>query len=301
MTAIAMKKFFAGLILAVAACWTAPAADENAASAESQFQEAYQLLSKADDARDRRGWSEAVKLYGSALEKYSALSKRYPEYQPAVVKYRIHYCNSQMETILRRIEDSAVEQEGRSEGAGLQDAAAEIRQIRNAARLLMKDGDLARARAVLMDGLKQCPDDLSIRLMFASLQCQAGDFDAAAFLVESLKRDAPSNAAVHLMAGTVAFARGQNEEARLAIQRALELDPKLRAAHYDMARLLIESSPPDLKAARFHYQKALDMGAIPDRSLEQELDCLSGPPASAAPEEPAAGLPPPPDVSGEDP
>ncbi len=291
-----MKKF---LLLFFLAGLVGAAMDKSLAGedgfAETQFQEAYQLLSQADDARDRRSWSDAVRLYGAALEKYSALSKRYPEYQPAVVKYRLHYCNSQMEMILRRVEDKTIDRAGKEGGAVPRTAGAELKQIKNAARLLMKDGNLEKARVVLMDGLKQAPDDLGIRLMFASLQCQSGDFEAASFLVESLKRDAPSNAAVHLLAGTVAFALGQQEEAREAIQQALELDPRLRAAHYDMARLLTLLSPPDVETARFHYQQALDLGAIPDRALEHEIEMLSGAPASAEPEIPAGNLPPAPE------
>ena len=68
--------------------------------------------------------------------------------------------------------------------------------------------------------------------------------------------------------GTVHFALGQNREAEKEIRRALELKPDLKAAHYDLARLLVVVTPPDIAQARDHYQTAVKLGAAPDASFE---------------------------------
>jgi len=93
-------------------------------------------------------------------------------------------------------------------------------------------------------------------------------------VLESLATDSPSNAAVHVLLGTARFGLGNVAEARDEMERALALDPESKTAHFNLAQILLAASPPDLRAARDHYRKALDLGSAPDEDLDLLLEDL---------------------------
>ena len=128
---------------------------------------------------------------------------------------------------------------------------------------------------LLGEGRRLDPADTSICLLFAMTQCQAGEFTDATNVVQRVLDESPSNACAHVVMGTAYFALGKREQAGKELQRALEINPALESAHYDLARLLLMAQPPDLQGAQEHYGKAVQLGAEPDRSLETLLKELS--------------------------
>ncbi len=55
------------------------------------------------------------------------------------------------------------------------------------------------------------------------------------------------------------------------LEKAIALNPNDPDAHFNLAVMLATSRPPDKEGARKHYQRALELGADPDTSLEAVL------------------------------
>jgi tetratricopeptide (TPR) repeat protein len=278
------------MLLLDAGTTTALAARDTSAS--DAFEKAYETLQSADSARDSDQVADAVKLYRQALGEYMDLSRRYPSWSSGVNKFRVAYCNNQLEALLKKgdvspatAETNSVEAaDAQSDDAGIerpqassaavdaQQKAANLEKIKSTAKSLLIGGDSDQARLILMGGLRAEPDSKSLRLMIGIAQCQAGMFTDAVYLLAQLVREEPSDPIAHLALGTACFGLGRMGDATKEINRALELNQNLPEAHYDMAQLMRQSSPPDMNGAKEQYQKSLDLGGKSDK----ELDLLLG-------------------------
>jgi len=100
----------------------------------------------------------------------------------------------------------------------------------------------------------------------------------------------PRNAEAHNYLGIVLSEKGWGAAGEQEIRRAIELDPQYADAHFNLAVIYAKERTPKVELARYHYRKALDMGAQPDPELEALLKKLSE--KSAEPAEPKAEEPP---------
>jgi Tfp pilus assembly protein PilF len=53
------------------------------------------------------------------------------------------------------------------------------------------------------------------------------------------------------------------------LERALETDPKLAEAHYNLAVTYLDEKPPRLELAKRHYFSAINLGAEGSTELEE--------------------------------
>ena len=56
------------------------------------------------------------------------------------------------------------------------------------------------------------------------------------------------------------------------LEAALAFEPDSREAHYNLAQLLLLTTPRDAERAGEHYREALKFGAQRDAALEAELE-----------------------------
>jgi transcriptional regulator with XRE-family HTH domain len=54
-------------------------------------------------------------------------------------------------------------------------------------------------------------------------------------------------------------------------ERAVEIDPKLASAHYNLSVTYLEMKPPRVELARRHYYAAIDLGTPPTPEIEAIL------------------------------
>jgi len=283
-----MWRLISILILCAGFCSFCHGKEQNA---EAQFDGAYKALMVADDARDANRAGEAIKLYKKALELYTGISQSYPSLQPGVVKFRITYCNNQIESLMQRTDDKHVSEpsssafdwpDGSSKikqpsvppapGSSDKDSrGVDVEKIKATAKSLLLRGKSEEARSLLLEGMHVDPDNKTIRLMVGLAQCQGGMFTDAVYLLAELVREDPRNAQAHLALGTACFGLGRFDDAVASLKRATELDPNLVEAHYDLAQALRMTKPPDLAGAREQYRKALKLGAKRDRQLDSIL------------------------------
>jgi len=247
-------------------CRGAQTAESEKAPAAEQFHTAYNILQRADELRDKQQSGAAVRLYMEALDNYTRLTKEFPDWEPSVVRFRITYCDNQLESLLKRIEDEKAGG-GKQPGQKEEQGASDLEIIKSTARLLLKDGQTAKARTLLLDGLNLDPDDRVIRLLSGIAQCQAGEYEDAMYVLSQLVEENRSDPVAHVLLGAAYFGLGQFKDATEEMKAALSFDPGLHEAHYNLARVMLALTPPDRDAALRHYERAIELGGAPDEEF----------------------------------
>ncbi|MDD4871697.1 MAG: tetratricopeptide repeat protein [Kiritimatiellae bacterium] len=246
-----------------------------------QFKKAQQILTMADEARDREKYINAITLYREALITYIKLSKNYPDWQPGVTQFRIVYCNNQLDALLDNTDKKDLAEIATSDRTDIMVPAdtpavtgnnttlnkKKIENIKSEAKILLGKGNTEKARAILLNGLRMEPDDINMRMLMGITHCRANEFENAMYLTEPLIQEDPSNAIAHIILGTAYFGLGKIPDAAKQMQEALTLNPKLAEAHYNLAQILLASKPAETNAARNHYKSALELGSQPDTNL----------------------------------
>jgi Flp pilus assembly protein TadD len=78
----------------------------------------------------------------------------------------------------------------------------------------------------------------------------------------------PKNATAHNYLGITSSQKGWNAVAEKDLAKAIAIDPKYGDAYFNLAVVLATKDPPDKENAERHYRKALELGAEPDKALE---------------------------------
>ena len=267
-----------------------PAASSSAQTREEsaflRFHRAYETVTLADKARDANLPLDAMTLYREARDVHARLAAEYPDWQPEVMAFRISHCNTQMENLYRRAQRSGKTflqalTNGKSEvtadlpEAGPTDTDASrssaLQSLLSDARHHIEQGQSDQARALLMEGIRLDPDDQTVRLLLGIVQCQSGMYTDATYIIEPLSEETPDVAAVRLALGAAYFGTGQTEPAEGQVARALEINPNLPEAHYNMAQIILSMEPVDIEKARLHYLEAMKLGATPDKTMDAML------------------------------
>ncbi|NQT93116.1 MAG: tetratricopeptide repeat protein [Lentisphaerae bacterium] len=283
-----------------------------AAPAVERFREAYEMLVMGDEARDAASADEAIRLYREALGLYLSLSREYPDWQPDVTRFRISYCDSQLEVLLRRLEaqsmqavDDAprngddpspsvfppepVSEKAESPFDPAMPGVGSLEQIRAEAKRVLAGDEPAHARLILLKGLEMAPDDAGVRILMGILHCKVNEHTQAMHLMEQLVQEQPANAVARVVLGAAYFGAGRLEDAEEQIKKAIEANPRMAEAHFNLAQVFMAMSPTHAKAAGLHYRKALELGCGADPALERELrkaDMATGDDAWDSPVEP---------------
>ena len=265
---------FVVLLLASLCCVRQGAmTQEPQASADARFLAAYQLLIKADDTRNRGEHVDAAGLYNKALSAYAQLAARYPDWKPRVVQFRIAYCDGQLDSVLKKAGKSRKDLTSSAPTSPKKNKiqGERLDEIKKEAKGLLVKGKAVEARKILIEAMNIDPDDISIRLLMGVTQCQAGEFQDAAYVLKQLVEESPENAQARVVLGTAYFGLGQIESAKAETSLALELKSNIHEAHYNMVQILLADDPPNIKKAKLHYAKAVECGAKPDKRLEGRL------------------------------
>jgi len=97
---------------------------------------------------------------------------------------------------------------------------------------------------------------------------QKRDDEAFACLTQATLHD-EKNPRAHNYLGMAAGRKGWTEASEQELRRAVELDPNYADANFNLAVLYLGRTPPLVELARRHYQRALDLGAQRDPSIEK--------------------------------
>lgn len=143
--------------------------------------------------------------------------------------------------------------------------------IKGAARCFLRAGLPGDARNVLQRGMSLPDPDAEMNLLMALVYCCDKEFYKAYQLLIIALNEQPENAIAHLALGVAQAGLEQFDNARVATQKAIQLDPKLGDAYYNLARISLKLKPLSPVLAREYYLNALRYGAAPDPALTKQL------------------------------
>jgi tetratricopeptide (TPR) repeat protein len=147
--------------------------------------------------------------------------------------------------------------------AALQRNSKDRRALLALAKLAAFEGDEAQAESMLQVAAGGTPDDeADAMLVRAALYMQRGEFQKAGDIYMKLAEDPPRAEALYGVGFFLAEA-GQNELARKALRKAVEMDPEVAVYHFQLARVLFATN--ELKSAFEHLEKSLRLnpGHVP--------------------------------------
>jgi tetratricopeptide (TPR) repeat protein len=117
--------------------------------------------------------------------------------------------------------------------------------------------EYGRAEKLLREVLDQKPDDLEALRRFCGLAIQEEQPDKAVPVLKAALAAAPLNAELHELAGQWFVQLGHMDEARAALQHAVELEPDSATARLDLGILLYKAD--DKAGARAQFADALQV------------------------------------------
>jgi tetratricopeptide (TPR) repeat protein len=204
-----------------------------------QFDSISVLLEKADKKREAGDVVAARQLYGATIAAYQDFNRKFPGANTEIIKFRIAYCRNQLINLL-------------SEDGQKPEKVKKGKSKKKSAPKLSKAD-----RKTLVDNI-----DL----------CRRGAYRNVAANMRKFIKKHPRNSHAYLVLGSALAGVGNMDDAMVAVNKSLELDPGNRDAHYNLCQLLIRADEPDFEAARKHYQLAIRYGADPDDDLKAVLN-----------------------------
>jgi len=130
---------------------------------------------------------------------------------------------------------------------------------------------LDEAEGALRKAIAAAPNDSQARAVLGVVYYRKGKVeDAYGELTRAVALN-PRNAEAHNYLGIVMAEKGWTTAAEQEATRAIELNPQYADAHFNLAVMYSRERTPRMELARYHYQKARDLGAPRDPQLEAAL------------------------------
>jgi len=141
----------------------------------------------------------------------------------------------------------------------------------NLGSLEYRAGRLEEAEKTLRKATRIDPDSFPAWLTLGVVAYEAGRDDLAlASLAQALLIE-PSNPKARVALGVTLGRKGWYTGAAMELQQALKLDDTLVDAHFNLAVIYLQQTPPAPELARHHYESALKLGAERDSVVEKQL------------------------------
>jgi len=245
-------------------------AAETDLTAGAQFSAAGSLVKLADDARDTEDAAGALGYYVDALETYQRLAVQYPHWQPKITRFQILYCQQQIRMLNTHADPLPQAGSPSTLAAGRTEPDAG-EPLKRQARAQILNHDPFTARETLLQAMKKAPDDVEVRLLMALVQCQAGFYDDALFMVDNLLEEQPPTTNILLIRATALLGLGDTQGAVATLEEILKSDPDSSEAHYNLARILKDGNRGSRMKALTHYHLAVELGGDRDPELEAIL------------------------------
>jgi len=191
------------------------------------------------------------------------------------------------------------------------EGSTEVRLLVGQARAAMATKDYATAKTHLATAAAKEPNNVSVLMNLGITLYQLNQLDEAQDTLRQAVAIAPNQGMARSLLGIICLRRGRTEDAyneltravaidprnseahnylgivmnekgwataaEHEIRRALELNPEYADAHFNLAVMYSRQKTPRLELARYHYQKATDLGASRDEQLETALKKADAP------------------------
>lgn len=131
---------------------------------------------------------------------------------------------------------------------------------------------LEEAETCLRRAVALAPNDAETRSLLGIVYFRRGKVDDAFAELTRAVAINPRYAEAHNYLGITLSEKGWTAAAEQQIRKAIELNPDYADAHFNLAVLYVSLRTPRYELARYHYQKALDLGARPDPRLAELIE-----------------------------
>ncbi len=139
-------------------------------------------------------------------------------------------------------------------------------------------GNPAAAEKLLQKAVRLRLENAPAWLTLGIIHMDQGRLDEAlANLSQAVVQD-PRNPRARNYLGVVIGRKGWLDGAQSELRQAVEIDPNYSDAHFNLAYFYLERQPPLPELARRHYFRSLELGAPPDREIEETLKKSIPPP-----------------------
>lgn len=132
-------------------------------------------------------------------------------------------------------------------------------------------GNSAEAERYLRRSLQLKPDNPTAWLNLGILCLERDEPMRSLAAIAQAVVHAPDDPVARNYLGVAAGRNRWFDAAEAELRRAIDLRPDYADAHFNLAVFCLERNPPAVELARRHYQKARELGAAPDRLIEQAL------------------------------
>lgn len=143
--------------------------------------------------------------------------------------------------------------------------------LANLATIELRENKLEDAEKHAQAALAQSPDDAFNLALLGKVEFARGRLDNAFDALSRAAKANPKNPELENYLGATLAQKGLRAQAETAFRKAIELDPGYGSAHDNLAVFYLGEQPPMAALARWHYQKALDLGQPRNPDLERKL------------------------------
>lgn len=143
--------------------------------------------------------------------------------------------------------------------------------VRSETMRLAGAGQYDKALELLRECVELFPERRDLDILAGVTACRAGRFDLAIGILKPYESVKPGDADALLTMGTAWMGLGRIGEARVATEKALELNPESAEAHYNMAQIFLTLRPAVPVEAEKHYLRARELGLEADADFENNL------------------------------
>ncbi len=240
-------------------------------TAPEQFATAHSLLANADKARANKDFVSAIELYDKAVRAYFTLGNEYPDWQPAVMKFRRNHCEYHLKVLLRQADKGEIKLDTFATPQKKKPSQQKKASALTKAKQLLMQNKNEEARDLLIKTLMTYPDNTRIRLMIGIVQCRLKQYHDATYLLETLIEEHPGDANAHVILATAYFGINRNDDVIAQLNKALEIDSFHKEANFNMAKILLKTKPDNTEAIAKYYIKAVELGIARDPKLDAAI------------------------------
>jgi len=149
--------------------------------------------------------------------------------------------------------------------------------LANLAAIELQEDKFDDAETHITAALAKNPDDSYTLSTFGYLKFRQQKFDESFDALSRAAKLDPENPQILNYLGVTLSHKGLQAQAEAALRKAIEIAPNYGAAHNNLAVIYLGEKPPMAALARWHYQKALDLGQPHNPDLEKMLADIGAP------------------------
>ena len=139
-----------------------------------------------------------------------------------------------------------------------------------------RQGKLTAAQLALEKAVKVDPTDAFTLTTLGAVMIEQGRIEDAIVYLKRANDSVVDDPITLNYLGVASSQIGQFGEAEKALRRAITVKPDYAEAHFNLAVIYATAKPPSIALAKRHYEKALELGAGPDKRLASLLQSSPG-------------------------